>query len=426
MDSSEARFSPIRRAGSKCGVPCIEVKLVDTAGLIEAALSDWRKAAQVLAGHPEAAAQDFHVALVTGDTASVAARLDASPDLIRAPGGPRNYKPLAYACFSHFARAESGRSDNILKTVQLLLERGADPGTTCILSEWPDNPLSCLYAACGLHNNPALAAALLEAGANPDDNESLYHSTEHADLECLRLLLARGASPKNTNALKHMLDREDMAGLRLLLDAGADPNETNQRGETALHWAVWRARSPEAIAALLDHGAAIDATRIDGRTAYALAAIMGQSEVAALLERRGADTRLSDLDRAISDPEALKTLLATRPDIPAVALAAHLLPDFASAHRTEPVRALLAAGLPVDARGEFGATALHWACWRGYADLVEVLLDAGASLAIEDGQYHATPVGWLEHGRENCGEPGGDYDRVAQLLRDAVKRRAGI
>src|SRR5437762_1944036 len=90
-------------------------------------------------------------------------------------------------------------------------------------------------------------------GANPNDSESLYHSTEHRDLACVRLLLRHGATPAGTNALKHMLDREDIEGLKLLLASGANPNEVNDRGETALHWAVWRGRSMETIATLLDN-----------------------------------------------------------------------------------------------------------------------------------------------------------------------------
>jgi hypothetical protein len=63
-----------------------------------------------------------------------------------------------------------------------------------------------------------------------------------------------------------------------------------------------------------------------------------------------------------------------------------------------------------------GATALHWACWKGYADLVEILLERGASLSIEDEQFHGTPPGWFGHGLEHCGEGGGDYAGVARLL----------
>jgi ankyrin repeat protein len=112
-----------------------------------------------------------------------------------------------------------------------------------------------------------LASALLEAGANPNDSESLYHSTEHKDLACIKLLLRRGAAPAGTNALKHMLDRENLEGVHLLLAAGADPNEVNNRGETALHWVVWRGRSAPIIDTLLNSGARL---KHDARTATRL------------------------------------------------------------------------------------------------------------------------------------------------------------
>ena len=204
------------------------------------------------------------------------------------------------------------------------------------------------------------------------------------------------------------------------MQAGADPNQVNGRGETALHWAVWRGRSAQAVAMLLDSGAAIDAKRNDGRTAYAMAVQSGQTELAALLEARGAKTDLSPLDRflqaaATSGPQEWDRLLSEAPEF-ALPEAERLLPDLAISHRTSAVRALLAAGMPVDARGELGGTALHWACWKGYADLVEVLLRQGASLTAEDHQFHGTPAGWFAHGLATCSEHTGDYPQVARLL----------
>src|SRR5262249_30357319 len=80
------------------------------------------------------------------------------------------------------------------------------------------------------------------------------------------------------------------------------------------------------------------------------------------------------------------------------------------------VRALLTAGAPVDSRGEWGATALHWSCWKGYADIVKLLLEAGASLTIQDEMFHGAPPGRFAHGLQNCQELGGDYLEVARLL----------
>jgi ankyrin repeat protein len=385
---------------------------------INAALGDARRAEQMLERHPEIADAGLYIALVLGDVQRVQKVLADFPGIATTKGGPREWEPLLYVCFSRFANGASSRAGDLTETARLLLRQGADPNGFCIDERWPDSPLPCLYAAAGLNNNPALARALLEAGARPDDSESLYHSTEHADLACLRLLLEYGASPR---ALNHMLDYENINGVRLLLTAGANPNEVNPRGETALHWAVWRGRGAKIVAELLDAGADIDARRNDGRTAYVLAAQSGQTETAALLERRGANTDMSALDRflgacAVADPSDLTRMLADSSEISSSVEYLRLLPDFAASHCTPAVRALLAAGVPVDTTGDYGGTALHWACWKGYPDLVKVLIENGASLTIEDEVFRATPAGWFAHGLHNSLERDGDYPQVARLL----------
>jgi ankyrin repeat protein len=388
---------------------------------VDAAVSDWSRADAILTKNPKIADAGFYVGLVLGDWKQVEQTLTETPSLASAKSGPRNCEPLVYACFSRYANSKSERVHDLTETARVLLRHGADPNAFFVPEDLPDNPLSCLYGATGLNHNSALAQALLEAGANPNDSESLYHSTEHRDLECMKLLLRHGAKPGGTNALKHMLDREDVEGLRLLLAAGANPNETNDRGENALHWAVWRGRSPKTIATLLDNNADLNLQREDGRTAYALAVLSGQTEVAALLEARGAATHLSALDQFVgagtnASLADLQRLLLTRPEIIDSPANGRLLPDLASGHHTSAVRVLLAAGVPVDNRGELGGTALHWACWKGYADLVELLIERGASLAIEDEQFRAPPAGWLHHGTTNCPERDGDHAQVARLL----------
>jgi ankyrin repeat protein len=382
---------------------------------IDAAVSDLKRAEALLVANPKLASAGFYVGLVLGDHVLVERTISNTPALVNAKSGPQNCEPLLYVCFSRYANGKSVRSAGLVATAQALLRHGADPDASFIPEDLPDNPLSCLYAASGLNNNPALTLALLEAGANPNDGESLYHSTEHHDLACMKLLLRHGARVDGSNALKHMLDSEDSEGLKLLLDAGADPNETNEQGNTALHWAVWRGRSVKIVATLLDHGADLNVRRHDGRTAYALAIVSGQKEAAALLQSRGAKTELSALDQFVEKAGA-DNPLAAPPDLNSQPGYQHLIPHLASVHNTSAVRGLLAAGLPVDARGEHGGTALHWACWKGYADLVKLLLDHHASLDIKDQEFHAPPSGWLHHGTRNCGEPGGDHAEVAQLL----------
>ncbi|HEX4231826.1 MAG TPA: ankyrin repeat domain-containing protein [Bryobacteraceae bacterium] len=383
---------------------------------VKAALEDLRPAEEMLARHPALAGSGLHSALVLGDFEQVKHALDESPESTAAKGGPREWEPLLYVCFSRFAGGGSNRAGYFSEVARLLLSRGADPNASYVDERWPDFPLSCLYGATGLNNNPALARVLLEAGARPDDGESLYHSTEHADLACVRLLLEYGASTRATNVLKHVLDYEQLEGLQLLLAAGANPNKVNQRGETALHWAISRGRSAKIVAALLDAGAGVNAKRNDRRTAYALAARSGQTETAKLLESRGASTELPEVDRLIGNCAADP---AKSPGTKLPEECNRFLPEFASSHRTSAVRALLAAGVPTGTLGESGGTALHWACWKGYADIAKMLLDSGASLTIEDTVFHAPPAGWFSHGLKNSLERDGDYPQVARLLLDA-------
>jgi ankyrin repeat protein len=388
---------------------------------LEVATEDRAEADARLRDDPRlATASPFH-ALVLGDAEAVVPALDLGLLDTRTAGGPLRMTPLAYVCFSRYAQPDSPRASALVDTAARLLARGADPNARFESPKFPGNPLPCLYGATGYNNNPALARLLIEAGARVDDEESIYHSTEHPDLECLRLLLAP-RPPIREHVLKHMLDRDDVTGTTLLLDAGADPNEPNGRGETALHWAVWRDRSPAIVDLLLARGAALEARRIDGRTPYAMAVLFGRGALAAALRDAGAATALSEVDRYVIACAATDSASASapRPAAPALTPAdAHLLPDLADAGLGAAVLGLLAAGIGPEATGEHGATALHFACWRGDDALVAPLLARGADTTRQDRTFRATPPGWLIHGARYCDAPRGDYAAALRALVDA-------
>ena len=81
--------------------------------------------------------------------------------------------------------------------------------------------------------------------------------------------------------------------------------------------------------------------------------------------------------------------------------------------------AFLAAGFPVDAVDENGATALHHAAIRGHAPAVRELLARGADRRREDPQHHSTPLGWAEFGRDEAIEPDVDYAECISALATA-------
>src|SRR6185295_61792 len=92
-----------------------------------------------------------------------------------------------------------------------------------------DHTQSALYGAAGKHHDVVLTQMLLEAGANPNDGESLYHAMETTDPACARLLLEAGATVEGSNALHHVLDWDGLHMLRLLLAYTKDANDSGVR-----------------------------------------------------------------------------------------------------------------------------------------------------------------------------------------------------
>ena len=219
---------------------------------------------------------DPWVALTLGDASGVR---DA-----RRPGGPLGQPPLFYVARSRIA------ADTVTPARELL-ERGADPNGPAG-EEWTNLSIACS------RGDAALVELLLEHGAEPNDNDSLYHSVETRDDACTRLLLEHGATVTGTNALWHALDYDRIEPVRLLLEHGGDPNEASHW--PALHHAVTRRRSPEFLRLLVEHGADPTARDRKGRTAYQHAFGGGEAELAATLLELGAPDDVTAADRALN------------------------------------------------------------------------------------------------------------------------------
>lgn len=329
------------------------------ARLVRAALSGRADIAERLVAHdPGLTTAGLDVALVLGDEPAVAAALDRDPSLVARdlPGVGR--KPLSCACHSVFLRPSSPRAPGVRRVVALLLERGADP----------------------------------------NDNESVYNSVEGDDTTCLELLLAGGASVRGTNALANAI--RDPVKVRVLLEQGdLRPSDPELR-DALLH-----ARSPAVVELLIEHGAALDARDRDGLTPYSHAARLGSEETMKLLAAAGANTEIDPAAEWIGaivrgDDERAARVKADHPNLVLHDADAEELPRWASAGDDEVVARLLDAGVPIDARGVDDATALHVVGMWARANTVDLLLARGADPELMAGpREHAdTALSWTAWG----------------------------
>ena len=160
--------------------------------------------------------------------------------------------------------------------------------------------------------------SLLAKGADPnvpdrDGRTAVHGAAAISAVETMQALLAAGGNPdrrdKDGNAPLHLASAAPLLSgavptIRLLLRAKADPGIANGEGRTALHVAASHHEQPEAVDALVAHGA--DANRKDRWGSTALHAAVGPNPgwpgwsgaglpgiVQALLAG-GADPRLSD------------------------------------------------------------------------------------------------------------------------------------
>lgn len=372
---------------------------------------DVDRAERIVRRCPDLANDSIFVAAALGEAAIVHAMLDRDPSLVNASGGPLDAHPLVYACRSRFASPRNSREPSMRVIVGELLRRGADPNAGWFEQDSNHRPLSALYGACGINGNAELARLLLDAGATPDDNESLYHSVEHEVPDCTALLLSYGATITGTNAVHHSVALGNVAALKLFLQQGGDANErlAPQRSLTLLHWAIDCNQGREVLELLIEHGADLRARSIDGRTPFRHAACSGHGEAVALLTQRGAGEELIAPEAFLAacmtgDEQLAKSLLSTFPNFLRELPAHHRshLHDAAWRGRLAAVRTLLSIGFHVDWGNQQRATALHAAAWQGHAEIVQLLLAHHARLDIKDDGFHCTPLEWALHGSQNC------------------------
>lgn len=236
-----------------------------------------------------------------------------------------------------------------------------------------------------------IAQFLLDHGADIDALDVDHESTPAQYMtggrrEIARLLVARGcksdillaAALGDLPLVKRHLEA-DQASIRTRVSEACFPKRDPRSGGIIYIWTLGQEKTAHVVARESGHDAVYEF----------------------LMERSPADLKLI-AGLKLGAEEVVREVLRGHPDL------VRQLPESDSselAHaakeqRTEIVRLMLELGWPVNARGQHGGTALHWAAFHGNTDLVRLLLEHGAALDLTDYDFKATPLGWAAHGSE--------------------------
>lgn len=349
------------------------------------------RAVELLRAEPSLATATAATMAACGEAVALRDLLDRDPAAVAAVSGPHDWPPLLYLCY---ARLDVGDPAG---TLRVLLEAGADPDAGFLWQRFP-SPFTAVTGVLGggERGEPAhpqaipLVMMLLDAGADPNDNQAFYNRQFRADDSHLPPLLDHGAGHPHRSPWRERLGAAypspgEMVGehlrtaaqqgfterVRLLLAYGVDPNTSGYHpilgDQTAYELAV---RNGHRAAAELLAAAGGRSDRIEESDLLLSAALAGDAE--GVTGRR----------------EHAASLVTGRPD--ALRLAGEL-------HGEEAIRQLLDLGYAIDAAGPDGRTALHEAALRGDAELCDWLLARGADPGLRDRDFGGTPADWAAH-----------------------------
>lgn len=166
--------------------------------------------------------------------------------------------------------------------------------------------------------------------------------------------------------LVEAVKQSNLTAVRTLLQSGADVNATEVDGTTALHWAVSR-DDLKMVELLIGNGASVKAVNRYGVSPISIACNDSSAAVVERLLKAGADP-----NTAVPEGE---TVLMTA----------------ARAGKTDVIKMLYAAGADLNHKESWhGQTALMWASAENYPAAIEMLKELGADIkASSDGGFTA-------------------------------------
>ncbi|MFI7709311.1 ankyrin repeat domain-containing protein [Nonomuraea sp. NPDC049480] len=298
----------------------------------------------------------------------------------------------------------------MLAVARQLLDAGADANEGYLFDGLP-SPFTLLtgvfgHGELGRRRQPshphwrALGRLLLDAGADPNDAQTLYNRMFEPDNSHLELLFEYGLGTGDGGPWKTRIERLGTPAEML---------------RTQLRWAVEH-HQPARVRLLVEHGVDFRSpfegdgpawSPGDGRTPVELARLNGDTEIAGYLVAQAAAPPGSDPVRELiaaafrADRSTLDRIRAEHPD--AVTEARRSRPGLivwaATQAPIETVTLLAELGYDVNAYGRGDApveetweTALHHSAAEGDVELTRLLLDLGADPNLRDRRFDATPL----------------------------------
>ncbi|KAG6354339.1 hypothetical protein INS49_004356 [Diaporthe citri] len=313
------------------------------------------------------------------------------------------------------ALQKASARDN-LNIIDLLLRKGAE------VDAQTEDEFPALFRAAQTGQTAVLVELLsqrpdLEA-RDRSGQTPLFVASVKGYANIVELLLARGAvvdaldKDARTPLLALAADKSSASAwntgasevVRLLVSHGSNVNFKDKIGRTPLLWAATNGHY-DLVKTLLETGADVSAVNNRGRTALHLAV---------------------DSTDTTHIEEIMKILLQYQADARAISDGGWTpLHNAAQKGLTCVVERLLEAGASINARLSNGMTALHWAAFNGFEDVVNVLIsEEEADLGIKDGFGRAPWLCAAEHGHYELIEllsPVRNSHRLPRVVQDACK-----
>lgn len=320
-----------------------------------------------------------------------------------------------------------------LEVAKKLIKHGADP-------ELSSRNHGKAIAGAAATGQVELVKLLLTKGNDINDpNEptgsALYCASKQGDLKLVQLLIKAGAdinlgSGKMHTAIQAACNEGHIEVVKVLLANGADVNSFGGRLDSALQACIDHG-DLNILQLLLSHGADLNHEGGLYRSPLHCATFRGKVRAAEILLDRGADFNDEIFLMAIRyEYESLvKRMLSKGVDVNAQGKKGTALQLAICNKDMETTRALLTdSRIDIDARGgEYGDTALQLALAQGNEEISTILVQKGASVSIEGGEYFkpltAAVVGGneklihliLDKGADINGHRGGWYDSALNV-----------